>query len=677
MPDNPEKGRTSWLNGRFSRRKFIGRVTAAVALLRPALRASTGAFRGAPEPAVEYEYIVVGSGAGGGTLAARLAELGHRVLVLEAGGDPLDPNDPIQQSCGNAAYPHSKALPSDYRVPAFHANATENEAMKWDFFVRHYEDTAKQVKDPKYYATYNDQPVDGVLYPRAGTLGGCTAHNAMIFVYPHNDDWQQIATDTGDSSWSPENMRTYFERLENCHHRPLERLLHSLFRLNPSRHGFSGWLHTEKVLPISAALGDRELSAEFAQGLLAGLKEARNQFKEFIDNLEGLFDPNDWSYVRKSATGVRYTPLTTSKHSRMGTRDRLRDAQKQSAGRLHIETHALVTRVIFEGSRAVGVEYRSGQKLYRPSGALGQEGIPRSARASAEVILCGGAFNTPQLLMLSGIGPKDQLDAHKITPVKILEGVGRNLQDRYEIGVTYKLDKPLSILADAQFREKDTPWKKWTQAGGGVYGSNGSILAVIERSVPQRPLPDLICFCLTGDFRGYYPTYSTRFPAEHDRITWAVLKAHTQNSAGRVTLRSTDPRQGPHVVFHYFSEGSDTAGEDLDSVVEGVNLVRKLAGKLSFMKEEFPGEGVADASLREFIQNNAWGHHASCTCAIGPEEKGGVVDSEFRVHGVTGLRVVDASVFPRIPGFFIVSAIYMIGEKAADVIHKASKKTRG
>jgi len=138
-------------------------------------------------------------------------------------------------------------------------------------------------------------------------------------------------------------------------------------------------------------------------------------------------------------------------------------------------------------------------------------------------------------------------------------------------------------------------------------------------------------------------------------------------------LRSKDPRDPPYVNFHYFEEGNDKFGEDLDSVVDGVKFVRAMTAQLKSQKliaeEELPGEQVqSDEELREFVRKHAWGHHASCTCPIGPRESNGVLTSDFRVHGTRGLRVVDASVFPRIPGFFIVSAVYMIGEKAADVI---------
>ena len=148
---------------------------------------------------------MVGLGRRGGTVAARLAEAGYSVLVLEAGGDPRSPDA------------------ATYDVPAFHPFATENPAMRWDFFVRHYGDTARQARDPKFV-----REQDGVWYPRAGTLGGCTAHNAMILVYPSNSDWDQLADLTGDPSWRSPAMWKYFQRIENCRHRPFERFWHSV-----------------------------------------------------------------------------------------------------------------------------------------------------------------------------------------------------------------------------------------------------------------------------------------------------------------------------------------------------------------------------------------------------------------------------------------------------------------
>src|SRR5271166_1276632 len=163
------------------------------------------------------EYLVVGSGAGGGTVAARLAEAGKKVLLLEAGGDPRRLNA--------SQLDEPSRLPDDYDVPVFHPFASENDAIKWSFFVRHYGNDEKQRRDPKYCKAWQEKRFEGVLYPRAGTLGGCTAHNAMIFMSPHNTDWDEIARVTSDSSWSADKMRDYFERVENCHHRPLLRWL--------------------------------------------------------------------------------------------------------------------------------------------------------------------------------------------------------------------------------------------------------------------------------------------------------------------------------------------------------------------------------------------------------------------------------------------------------------------
>ena len=180
----------------------------------------------------DCDYIVVGSGAGGGTLAARLAEEGQHVILLEAGGDPRTEGG-------------FDRFPGDYDIPAFHAFASENKATAWSFFVEHYADPAQQARDKKRTQG------KGVLYPRAGTLGGCTAHNAMIFITPQPCDWDDTAKRTGDPGWSNDAMEKYQHRVENCQHRPVWRWLSKLGRKDTG-HGWEGWLNVATGQPKEA-----------------------------------------------------------------------------------------------------------------------------------------------------------------------------------------------------------------------------------------------------------------------------------------------------------------------------------------------------------------------------------------------------------------------------------------
>ena len=606
-----------------------------------------------------YEYIVVGSGAGGGPVAANLAEAGHKVLLLEAGGDP------VQLAAAR--------LPEDYNVPAFHAFASENPAIKWDFFVRHYANDEQQKRDPKFVPEHR-----GVLYPRAGTLGGCTAHNAMIIIYPHNTDWNHIAEITADPSWKANRMRNYFERIEDCRHRPPYRWLHKILGFNPTRHGFGGWLSTEKAFP-KAVLGDDNLMNVIRESAREAFEGAGDWLQRLRWFVKSQADPNDWRLVESDSFGVRYTPLTTRNHVRVGSRERVMQVACKYPENLRIELNALATQVLFDReNRAIGVEYLKGERLYRADPRPNEEpGEKRQVLATRETILSGGAFNTPQLLMLSGIGPRRELERHGINVRVDLPGVGKNLQDRYEVSVVNRMKENWKVLTGAMFDRTDPQYGDWAAGNGGVYATNGGVFVVSQRSHPSRPLPDLFCFAMLAKFKGYFPRYSELIAQHHNYLSWIVLKAHTNNTAGTVALRSSDPRDTPAINFHYFDEGNDAAQDDLESMVEGIKRTREITARLSayIAAEELPGPEVrTHDELRQFVKDYAWGHHASCSCPIGPREKNGVVNGNFQVHGTKNLRIVDASVFPKIPGFFIVSSVYMIAEKASDVILADAKK---
>lgn len=386
--------------------------------------------------------------------------------------------------------------------------------------------------------------------------------------------------------------------------------------------------------------------------------------------------------MQDDAVGVRYTPLTTRDHTRVGTREFLRKVAKEHPDHLTIELDALATKVMLDDQRrATGVEYLKGRRLYRahptPSPTPGES---RTANATREVILAGGAFNTPQLLMLSGIGPPDELGRPDINiPVQVpLRGVGRNLQDRYEVTVVNRMKEDWKALEGARFDKTDPIYAKWASKGGrrkGVYTTNGAVLSVILRSwtAGAPPLPDLFCFALLGNFKGYVPDYTKNARDELNYLSWAVLKGHTQNATGSVTLASPAPADRPSINFRYFQH--DPGDKDLDAVVDGIEFARKVIAKDQRLvdltdAEESPGPDVQTRpQLREWVKSHAWGHHASCTCPIGTDgDEMAVLDSNFRVRGTERLRVVDASVFPKIPGFFIASAIYMVAEKAADAI---------
>jgi choline dehydrogenase len=226
----------------------------------------------------------------------------------------------------------------------------------------------------------------------------------------------------------------------------------------------------------------------------------------------------------------------------------------------------------------------------------------------------------------------------------------------------------------------DPAFDAWRDSRSGVYTTNGAAMSVIKRSDPAIADGDLYIFALVSDFRGYYPEYSADVRAAKSRLTWAVLKGQTRNDSGLVEIRSADPRERPHIDFNYFDPACDPEGTDMAAMVEAVEFMQRVVrGYRRMVKGRVhpPTPLESPEAIEEFVRNEAWGHHASCTCKIGKEDDPmAVLDSRFRVRGTEGLRVVDASVFPHIPGLFIVSAIYMVAEKASEVILRDARGGR-
>ncbi|KAI4592125.1 hypothetical protein KJ359_011917 [Pestalotiopsis sp. 9143b] len=610
-----------------------------------------------------YEYVVVGSGAGGGPVAARLALAGHKTLLLEAGDD--------------------QGANVNYTVPAYNAKVSEDEKVAWNFFVRHYADDEQQARDWKTsYDTPDgdvytglDPPegsvMKGTLYPRTGTLGGCTAHNALIAVYPHQSDFEYIANLTGDSSWSPSNMRTYFEKLEK----------NQYLLAGVEGHGYNGWLETETA-PLSIVLEDTQLLSMLTGGAWA-LGNLTGGLIDLTTLIAG--DANADTLARDQDPGYYQIPLSTNDAHRTGAREfvvAVRDAVNDDGTKaypLDVRLNCHVTKVVFDNSTspptATGVEFLDGEHLYSASPLSGGSGTAGSATASREVIVAGGVYNSPQLLKLSGVGPRDELESFGIDVVADLPGVGTNLQDHYEISVNAKVPANWTAFDgctwsfDGEYDECLDRWNTSILGDRGTYSSAGLAATMLYKStVTEDDSFDVFCFGGPVNFRGYFPNYSYNATKLHDWFSWAILKAHPRNRAGSVTLRSSDPLDMPEIVFNYFQDGAD---DDLQALYEAIELARDAYDRqLVPTIESLPGnETDTEEAVKQYVRDGAWGHHASSTCPIGTDDdEYAVLDSEFRVRGVSGLRVVDASVYPRIPGTFTAVSTYMVGEKAADVI---------
>ena len=685
-----------------------------------------------------FDFILVGAGAGGAPLAARLAERGYTVLVTEMG--PEKPQ------------PVPGAVVENTEVPLLHGEATEDARHSLRFFVNHFDSDPAGSIDPKIHkpepGTQTPHPEDenGIFYPRAQGVGGCTIHNAMITVSGPSEDWDQIAEPTGDESWRGERMRAYFERIEHCHYNQPTwkgRLLNAIGLPNEwagSRHGNRGWLDTT-VADLGILFRDKQLLRVVIGAAVGSLESGVEQVGDllwtaFSDKTFAHLDPNNWQNMRQGGEGLARIPCAiTPDGRRSDPRARLIGvkADREHGKRLTILSGVFVTAIEFDRSesaatiggvettcKAIGIRCLQREHVYEAdpaARAVGDEWKSKQVKlfCKLEVILCGGAFNTPQLLMLSGLGPKDHLAAYGIDCIQHLPGIGLNLQDRYEVPVvarvtdSFKSLSGLGTTSHGDIASRDLQLQKWranegkSSAQRGLYATNGGLIGIFKRSSQEDAIPDLFIFALAGHFAGYAVGYSrpaafagltaedaglTREQFEKltldekdelaaaspkKTITWLLLKARTRQHGGEVRLRTASPFRRPEINFRSFPQGEEDP--DVRALVDGVRFVTDFLefGKAVGTVAHYECPGLSDLpfdkNLNKWIRHVAWGHHACGTCRIGGDiDDFAVLDSRFRVRGVKGLRVVDACVFPRIPGFFIVTNVYMVAEKAADVL---------
>lgn len=573
----------------------------------------------------QYDYIIVGSGAGGATVACRLALNGYSVLVLEAG-----PDYSAQST----------------KVPVYHTQASEDVNQAWNFYVKHYSDDGVGQRDPKYRAEQG-----GVLYPRASALGGCTNHHALITIMAPASDWDNLANFLGDSSYSSANILQNIYPMVTSYVNTEVANISLLFKDPLLLATVVGAIRTARI----------NLGIDLEQAVLDPVQVAQT----LSNQLGNLMDPT--VLTNNIAEALYQMPLNTISGVRQGPRERLLQVSQQNSN-LTIQTNCFVNRVIFDSNNnATGVEYMPGSYLY-PASPLVNQGPPQFVQVycNREVILAGGAFNTPQILMLSGIGDQNQLGQLGINVVSNLPGVGKNLQDRIEVGVQAQM-KHDYILRKKIWDQNELA--DWSNGVSNLQASNGAIITFMKKSDPSLPAPDLHIFGFPAQFSGYYPNYSNDvLNGPNNVFTWAILKGYASNNTGSVSLRSSNPLDMPLINFAY----ENIPQSDFDAVNYGIQNAVQMFQNIPFYNQVVDNIIKPDTqNWDQYIKDNAWGHHACGTAKMGTSNDGSsVVDNRGRVFGVQNLRVIDASIWPFIPGTFIWLPTVVLAEKiATDIVN--------
>jgi len=452
------------------------------------------------------------------------------------------------------------------------------------------------------------------IWPRGKILGGSSSINGTIYMRGHAEDFDAWANQ-GAHGWSYKEVLPYFKRAET------NDLGESAF------HGASGPLAVQRMRYVHP-LTRRFVSAAVDSGI------------PFNDDLNGA-----------SYEGVGFNQVTQRRGWRHNTARAYLDPARHRKN-LTVLTHAYATRVLFSGPRAVGIEYKRHGKLHK-------------AESCGEVILSGGAINSPQLLMLSGIGPADHLREHAIPVVSDRPGVGENLQEHSGVFVTYRM-RVRTLNNEKSLLRQAIHGLNWLLRGKGPATSAGAQAVAFLRSDSSQKQPDIqLHFAPIG-----YNCLPEQVDLYDEPTVSVIPNVCRPKSRGRILLQSSDPERAPRIQMPLLEHP-----DDLRVLIAACRRVREIMRQpaiADFVAEETaPGPSVSsEASLAEFVRESAAPcYHPVGTCRMGSDPQS-VLDPELRVRGVIGLRVADASVMPGIVSGNTNAAAIMIGEKAADLIRE-------
>jgi choline dehydrogenase len=475
----------------------------------------------------------------------------------------------------------------------------------------------KLFADPRVNWLYSTEPEPElhnrqVIQPRGKVLGGSSSINGLLYLrgQPADyDHWRQL----GNKGWSFDDVLPYFRKAEHQE------------RGEDKLHGVGGPLAVSNVC------------------------EPHTLCEAFIDAAQQAGFPRNDDFNGQTQEGAGYFQLTAKNGRRWSTaRGYLREARRR--GNLKVVTNALANRILFEGRRAVGIEYR-------------RDGSSFVAHAAGEVILAGGAFNSPQLMQLSGVGPAKLLRSHGIDVVADIAGVGEDLQDHLQVRMQYRCTEPITMNDVVNsFRHRVHAGLRYALFRKGLLAIGAGYAGGFFRTSEQAATPDVqVHFIIfSGETSGaaLHP-----FPG----FIASVCQLRPE-SRGFVRIKSADPAQAPAIQPRYL-----TSTFDRDVVVAGLKLLRRIMTRPAMThyiaEERKPGPQVtSDADLLEFARSAATTvFHPTSTCRMGPDDTA-VVDERLRVRGIGGLRVVDASIMPTVVSGNTNAAVVMIAEKGADMI---------